>query len=119
MGAGNAKTARNNNSSRFGKFVKIFFDARGRMQGAEVISCTRECGLPVMVPFSLTSPVLVGVGADLLEKSRICTQSHAERNYHAFYQLCAGLDETRKSTHSSQSFSLARASTASQITTII
>ncbi len=43
MGAGNAKTARNNNSSRFGKFVKIFFDARGRMQGAEVISCTREC----------------------------------------------------------------------------
>ncbi|XP_034078226.1 myosin VIb isoform X2 [Gymnodraco acuticeps] len=68
---GNAKTVRNNNSSRFGKFVEIHFNEKN---------------------------VVVGgfVSHYLLEKSRICMQSNDERNYHIFYRLCAGASEDIK-----------------------
>ena len=62
---GNAKTSRNNNSSRFGKFVKIGISSGGDILGAT----TRQY---------------------LLEKSRVNFQSEGERNYHIFYQLCCG-----------------------------
>ena len=62
---GNAKTSRNNNSSRFGKFIKISFDAKGVVAGA------------VMTTY-------------LLEKSRVVFQGPNERNYHALYMLQAG-----------------------------
>ena len=62
---GNAKTVRNNNSSRFGKLVSVRFDAAGRVSGAFVENY-------------------------LLEKSRIVAQGEGERNYHIFYQLLAG-----------------------------
>ncbi|KAK0424459.1 hypothetical protein QR680_008675 [Steinernema hermaphroditum] len=69
---GNAKTLRNNNSSRFGKFVEIHFGPRLNVAGGFVSHY-------------------------LLEKSRICHQQAGERNYHVFYQLIAGVDEqTRK-----------------------
>ncbi|XP_048430085.1 myosin-11-like isoform X4 [Pyrus x bretschneideri] len=61
---GNAKTVRNNNSSRFGKFVEIQFDKRGRISGAAIRTY-------------------------LLERSRVCQISDSERNYHCFYLLCA------------------------------
>nr|XP_029123556.1 myosin-6 isoform X2 [Elaeis guineensis] len=61
---GNAKTVRNNNSSRFGKFVEIQFDQRGRISGAAIRTY-------------------------LLERSRVCQASDPERNYHCFYMLCA------------------------------
>ncbi|XP_018629557.1 myosin-6 isoform X4 [Nicotiana tomentosiformis] len=61
---GNAKTVRNNNSSRFGKFVEIQFDQRGKISGAAIRTY-------------------------LLERSRVCQVSDPERNYHCFYMLCA------------------------------
>nr|VDD29098.1 unnamed protein product [Brassica oleracea] len=68
---GNAKTVRNNNSSRFGKFVEIQFDQRGRISGAAIKTY-------------------------LLERSRVCQVSDSERNYHCFYMLCAAPSEDIK-----------------------
>ncbi|TYI59860.1 hypothetical protein E1A91_D10G065400v1 [Gossypium mustelinum] len=65
---GNAKTVRNNNSSRFGKFVEIQFDKNGRISGAAIRTY-------------------------LLERSRVCQISDPERNYHCFYLLCAAPPE--------------------------
>ncbi|TXG63926.1 hypothetical protein EZV62_010920 [Acer yangbiense] len=68
---GNAKTVRNNNSSRFGKFVEIQFDKNGRISGAAIRTY-------------------------LLERSRVCQVSDPERNYHCFYMLCAAPPEDIK-----------------------
>lgn len=84
---GNAKTTRNNNSSRFGKFIEVHYDAKCQVVGGHISHYLGEFFLKnnVQEPnitfffFSLT-----------VEKSRICTQSPEERNYHVFYMLCAG-----------------------------
>ncbi|KAI9093230.1 hypothetical protein K1719_027244 [Acacia pycnantha] len=62
---GNAKTSRNDNSSRFGKLTEIHFSTLGRICGAKIQTF-------------------------LLEKSRVVQLASGERSYHIFYQLCAG-----------------------------
>ena len=59
---GNAKTVRNDNSSRFGKFIRIHFNAAGKLSGADMV-------------------------VYLLEKSRLTYQQPLERGYHAFYNM--------------------------------
>ncbi|XP_053780553.1 unconventional myosin-VIIa isoform X3 [Desmodus rotundus] len=68
---GNAKTIRNDNSSRFGKYIDIHFNKRGAIEGARIEQY-------------------------LLEKSRVCRQAPDERNYHVFYCMLEGMGEDQK-----------------------
>uniref|UniRef100_A0A3Q2CYC3 Myosin VIIB n=1 Tax=Cyprinodon variegatus TaxID=28743 RepID=A0A3Q2CYC3_CYPVA len=68
---GNAKTIRNDNSSRFGKYIDVNFTKGGAIEGARVEQY-------------------------LLEKSRVCRQAPEERNYHIFYYMVMGMSPDQK-----------------------
>jgi myosin V len=68
---GNAKTLRNDNSSRFGKFIELHFSKRGHLVGASIRTY-------------------------LLEKVRLAAQQQGERNFHIMYQLIAGCNAEEK-----------------------
>ena len=69
---GNAKTLRNNNSSRFGKWMEVNFNQANKICGCRIVNY-------------------------LLEKSRVVQQTPMERNYHVFYMMLAGIDTSLRS----------------------
>lgn len=68
---GNAKTVKNDNSSRFGKYLEIYYDSFGKITGGRISEY-------------------------LLERSRIVGQAPGERNYHIFYEMLSGLTDQQK-----------------------
>lgn len=82
---GNAKTSRNDNSSRFGKFTQLLFDLETQNEASSAGRSIPSCHL-------IGSKCITY----LLEKSRVVNVSNGERTYHIFYQLTGAPDEEKE-----------------------
>ncbi|PWA32645.1 hypothetical protein CCH79_00012513 [Gambusia affinis] len=114
---GNAKTVKNDNSSRFGKFIRINFDVNGYIVGANIETCIlfSEIWMESWSKFtiSLMSCLMYSNGfpksywcilvcaltktLDLLEKSRAIRQAKEERTFHIFYYMLTGAGDKMRS----------------------
>ena len=84
---GNAKTRRNDNSSRFGKYIQLQFDRDDSDTIGKRVPTTTLAGSKCEVY--------------LLEKTRVCTHDESERTYHVFYQILAAKDSDKAEIHPS------------------
>ena len=84
---GNAKTVRNDNSSRFGKYIDIHFDKRGAIEGAKIEQYLLEKS-------RIVSQVCRLILLDSIDF--IHFQARDERNYHVFYCMLAGMSREEK-----------------------
>lgn len=108
---GNAKTSRNDNSSRFGKYIDISFSEAGAIEGARIEQYLLEKSRVCRQVWILQGWMWQGTNQILL--TDVCVQAPKERNYHIFYYMLAGMPAEKKKT-----LSLGKASDYSYLTMV-
>lgn len=97
---GNAKTIRNDNSSRFGKYIDIHFSKGGAIEGARIehylLEKSRVCRQVNHDTLILSSIIFFVVNEEMCESHLKPVQAQEERNYHIFYYMLMGMPSEQK-----------------------